>query len=199
MDFSVGEQWVYSMEQTTQIAEGSQSVTMEMTMKVVEVKKGDDGTTAKIESILTDGKGQKLASDTITWLLNDQGLFQASVGSGKETYNPPLPLVPLPIVDGTTTQYKGFGPRETVGPEGPIDAEIHHGGWQEVDTDMGRKQAYTIQAVRTWTINSVPAATSLTMWVTPGIGVVRILSETTTQDGRISSIRRIKSHTEAKG
>ncbi len=200
IDFKVGDQWVYSMDQRLDTSEGSEEYDLEMTMKVLDVQKTDEGVTAILETTSTDTQtGQIMGRDVLSWQLTEKGLFQTAVANGEETYNPPLPLVPLPLLDGAVVSHTGTGPREGTDKAGPFQAELGMSGWQEVDTDMGRMKAYSISGFRQFTLNKIPVTSAITVWVAPGHGIVRALSETSMQDSRVTVLRRIKSHTEAKG
>lgn len=199
VDFKIGDQWVYTMDQALQTAEGNQEFKLEMTMKVLNVEEKEGSTVATLETTSTDSvSGQVLGRDILSWELSDKGLYQTAVANGDETYSPPLPLVPLPLVDGQGVEHTGTGPREGTDKPGPFQAELRHVGWQEVDTDMGRMRAYAIDGIRKFTVNQIPVTSVITLWVAPGHGIVRALSETSTQESRVTVLRRLKSHTEAK-
>ncbi len=162
---SKGSQWVYSVEALDAFARTTASTSV--TYRVDEVSKTSGSTTAKISVHGPDG-----VLDRATWRISPNGIDQTTGEASNLPFEPPLPIVKFPLKDGETWTYSGKGPRPTGG-AGPFTQSFRAVGAEEVDTGVGRKQAFAIESTSKWTADGKNFRAEYKSWWAPDTGLVR--------------------------
>jgi hypothetical protein len=155
----VGNQWVYTVE--------SRQGKGELTLKVTDVQKEGDATTATITSSFTGGTPSES-----TWRVDKTGVYQVSDGPNR-AFDPPQLLVAFPLDESKTNQADVTGPYPVGQGSGPMKTTTKYVGMQQVDTDMERLNALAVESITVWTTPDGQAVSRGMTWWTPGIGFVR--------------------------
>ncbi len=183
--FVVGNQWTYELQQARITKRGRESADpITQTMKVTDVQRGADGTKASID-VLQDGK----VVDHQVWLANAKGLYQLSVGS--VPFDPPQPVVLFPISSNQSFKWSGTG-IVGAGKSGRSDAVSKVDGQQTVDTGTG-----SLMALAVTSSTSIPGSKTRlqgTVWLAPGIGIARLLQDSSTTDMVGHIVLKLKGH-----
>ncbi|MFY9233207.1 MAG: hypothetical protein WAO58_01985 [Fimbriimonadaceae bacterium] len=177
---AVGNQWVYTVEETAAAANGrTASGKGELVWKIASVKKTATGTQAMVEIIV-----KKKIVERQAWELNDKGLFQVSMGvTGKNLFEPPLPNLLFPATKDRAFSWKGTsmgdnGKRVNISVKGRIGAP------RSVDTAKEPLAAVPVESIMTYPDPNTKATS--TSFFAPNVGMVRYVSEMSTPKGRIA-------------
>lgn len=167
-----GNQWTYAVEVVTRVKGQDQPPrNYESNWKVVESKKTADGIDAVIETTLPDKK-----VDRQHWRANSKGIYQVADGNPPVGFNPPFPVILFPVKDGTVYKWHGTGPNGTK-TGGPQSSERTIRAPQIVDTEMGRMSAFPVEDIGTLEANGKKGKSASTVWLAPGVGIVRLRQE----------------------
>lgn len=184
-----GNQWTYDLEITSLVKGRVQkAMPQEQTMRVTKVDKSPDAVRATIEITV----GGKLV-DRQTWLANSKGLYQTSVGLKSAPFEPIQPMVLFPVQTGKTFNWSGKGPLP--GSQSGYSTQRNEiQGPQEVDTENGRVGALTIANSGDFTTARGKGKMQGTVWIAPGIGMVRTYLDVS-QAGEAGHVMlKLKSH-----
>ncbi len=177
--------WTYSLDFMQQEpGKQRESTQAEMTMSVNQL----DGEKATIE--VKNPADREL----IVWQATDKGIVQVEAKDGKSKFDPPMPLVPATLKAGEEVIWKGTGQRvdSTVG---PFEVRVKVLGEEEVDTNMGRMKAWSIESKAAWQIDGKPILSETRTWWSPGVGMVRMTREMIGPEYARMLVLRLKSHT----
>lgn len=197
-----GNTWVFAGETNQTTPQGSRSQQAEITFRITDVADTPAGKVATIE-ISTDGT----LSDRLKWRVGPDGIYQVS-GSMREKkdgplkdvpFNPPVPIVPFPIKQGSEISAKSSGVRPVAG-VGAFENQILTEGIQEVDSDMGRFSALSTSSTSTYTEKNIKFQAHTGAFWSPNVGIVRYIQEVTAMnpEGKTinsTTVLRLKSHT----
>lgn len=183
-----GDQWTYSVS-ITRMVKGQQQrpIQTEWTTKVVSSEKTAEGTKATTE-VYKDTELQ----DRQTWLSTSKGIYQLAGGKNLATFSPRMPLIVYPVKDSATFNWSGKGPNG-LGTTDPFKSTNQILGPQEIDTDMGRMSAYPVESRSTMSTGKVKGETASTVWLSPGVGIVRLRQEALSGDNGYVIVLKLKS------
>lgn len=174
--FVKGNQWVYTVEAAVRDQKGlDHNANSELTFTIVDVQPYPQGGQLASLEITQEGK----MVDKQTWLLNDKGLYQVTIGFDDaarnlklRTFTPPQPVIVFPVKPNTKFNWEGTGPigagETTSKLEGTIGENL------DVDTAMGKLNAIAIEQKQTWTLNGEDGKMTTNSWWVPKIGLVRL-------------------------
>ncbi|MBS1717518.1 MAG: hypothetical protein JSS72_07280 [Armatimonadetes bacterium] len=199
MPFQEGNQWVYEVETTIQAGNNRRTNQANLTYKIVKVEKDGDGTLATFEIY----NGDKLA-DKQVWREDAKGIYQVAMGQDLKKYTSPQPMILFPVKEGDTFSWKGTGLVPT-GKTGPIEAQNHVLGSQEVDTRMGRLAGVAIESTSNFSFMASPGKgkpeqlvkgkTDGTVWLAPKLGLIRSAQRIMAGQVGFAQTLRLKSFT----
>jgi len=190
MPLAVGNQWVYTYEQSGVAKNGrATSQRTEMIWKVVKAQPANGGVRATIE--VSDGQG---IMDRQEWESNPKGIFQVSSSLKRVPYSPPQPVIKFPVKEGSKHEWKGSGtlPINVFGTQNARSTVV---GPQEVDTESGRVSAIAIETKSTFNASGKPGSTHSYAWFKPGVGLVRFTSRLAFGTTIASTSLKLKSST----
>ena len=167
-----GNQWTYTVELVTGAA-GAQSAQQnyESVWSVTDSKQTTDGIEATIETTVPSGK-----KDVQEWRANSTGIYEVGEGSPPVKFTPPMPVMLFPVKEGSTFQWSGTGPNGTLA-AGHQTSHSTILGSQDTDTDMGRMSAYAVESHSSFESKQGKGTSDSTIWMSPGVGIVRLRQE----------------------
>ena len=172
MPLDLGNQWTYTLR--VEEFRGGKSVgKIENAVEYRVAQARPDGT-----ALLVLKQGEDVIDQQV-WRSTGDGLYQVASGLKSVPFVPQQPLALLPLTPGRTFSWKGRGPN----PNGESVSETLSSvilAPQNVDTGLGPLSAFPIE-----TRTDYDGGNSRnTSWFRTGVGLVRLLQETTWRDGR---------------
>lgn len=187
-----GNQWTFSIDQTTSTDGQTQKSEGEVTFRIADVIPTGDGTKGILE-IVIDGK----VADKQTWMVNSKGIYQVAMGNATSVpFVPIQPAVVFPLEEKKEFLWKGTG-ITPVGKAGTSTIKSRILGMQEVDLEKDRVMAYAVESAIDGKIGAAPFACVTTTWWQPKVGFVRLRQ--TLAMGKATQIQtlRLKSYSPA--
>ncbi len=182
---ATGNSWTYSATTVARAANQTQQGTKDAIFKVTKVEDISGGKRATLELTIDDK-----VVDRQVWIVNSKGIYQVSVsGQRPRTFSTPIPAVTFPVEAGKKFSWSGSDGKAKMS----YDSEIV--GIGEVDTEMKRMSAVSIDAKGSSTTNNVTEKTERTIWFVPGIGIVRIRESTAGKNAASELLLSLKSYT----
>lgn len=186
-----GNQWTFTIEQTTAANGQNQRSTGEVTFRLAEVTPMGDGNKGVFE-LLVNGE----VTDRQVWLVNSKGIYQLAIGKGATPFTPMQPAVTFPLEDNREFAWKGTG----ITPTGVLGSSTISNkviGFQEVDTEAGRVGAYCIESKVDGAANGKKFASVTQTWWQPKVGFVRLKQTIVVQNAQQIQTLRLKSFSPA--
>lgn len=184
--FAVGNQWTYDVEISFQApnAPTRQPVKRLLRFRCTQVVKTAKGQRMNMEVVM-DGK----VNEVQEWILNNDGLFQSSVGYPPKPFKPMQAAWRSPLKQGAKFAWTGIGyrPDGTVGPAETTSEVLQA---QEVDTEAGQVMSIPVKTLQKWGKGNVASSTT---WWASGYGIVRYRQEAVTPQGITVQVMRLKS------
>ena len=189
LPLAIGNQWEYSVYktiQTPQITNTYKSIYLFRVTQLIQNPSGEQQATIDVTS------NGKLIERKI-WILNKNGIYQASGGEKSIPYTPSMPLVSFPLESRLDFTWKGTGPMEL---DHLVTSTLtgKYLGIEGFETDMGRFKGTTVELRQEWTQNNYPESTFSQIWWIPGIGLGRLVEVTALPRARTEIIMRLKSY-----
>ncbi|CAN5525073.1 hypothetical protein BH11ARM2_BH11ARM2_01630 [soil metagenome] len=174
-----GDQWVYDVENGTNVGKGDVPERSELTIEVERVESKGDGRVATLR-VLRDGH----EVDTWHWLVNAKGLFQTTgtVRGATVAYSPPQPMILFPVKEDATYGWNGKGVCPDGNP-GTMKSMYKVLGVMDADTGMGKKSGIAIESTQDFTSTANKGGMASTTWYAPKIGILRIVQTTVVAKG----------------
>lgn len=123
----------------------------------------------------TKRDGIVVARDRYT--ADEHGVYLSAQGYPGETrVEPPMPILKLPMVAGTTWAWKGAF--KAAGGAVPAEATFTVAGPEGVDTPAGAFQAYRVEQKLTFRAKTGRLVSTTTQWLAPKVGLVKQTVET---------------------
>jgi hypothetical protein len=188
MPLDKGDQWTYSVTAMQKVKGVDQApINYESKWKVIDSKQTADGIEATIETEKVGG-----GKDLQRWRATSKGIYQLADGTPQVVFSPPFPVVLFPVKEGSVYTWKGTGPNGTGKPGAQTSRRTIRGS-QIVDTDMGQMSAIPIDDDGTVTSGNKVARSASTIWLAPGVGIVRLRQEVVLGDGGYVLLLKLKS------
>jgi len=188
LPLDLGNQWVYTVQINRKNGAAAPiPSTYESTWKVVASAQTAKGTQATIESSRPGSKsGQQ------KWLTNSTGIYQLADGTPAVAFDPPFSLVLFPVQPGKEFTWTGTGPNGT-GKPGKVTTKCTIQGSQVVDTDMGQMSAFAVEEQGSVQAGKTLARSETTVWLAPGVGIVRLYQRVLVGDQGYELLLKLKS------
>ncbi len=191
---AVGNQWVYDASGVSSTRTGGQQQNQtEVTFKMTKVTDVPGGQEAEFD-VMANGN----LTNKQKWLLNKEGLYQTATGKKLDPMTPMQPIVKFPIQEGATLEpWTGTGPfgDETTA---KMSSTAKSMGPRLVDTEMGQVSAFMFQSTSKIEMKKTKGGTELTLWLKPGVGIVRLEQTLVFPDINQTMTLRLKSFTPHK-
>lgn len=183
---AIGNQWVYSAEQTITANGRRSSQKAEIVWKMTEIRDTPSG-----KRIVLEVKSSGKVVDRQVWQVDGKGLYQVSIGAGKpRAFTPPLPVIEFPATEGKKFSWKGT----TTGADNKIaniSAEATVQPVRLADTARDPVSAVPVESVMTYAKDGSTATT--TAFFAPKVGLVRLVTSQRTPKGDSDSKLVLKS------
>ncbi len=191
-----GTTWTYSVEIETQQKGGpARKNAGEVVWTVAASKKEGTGT-----RFLLSFKGGAQANDEQTWAyLPEKGYVQVNAGAKRRAFEPPQPILALPLRMGEDFKWEGFA-TDAKGRRNKSALVGQAVGYETVDTEIGPADALHVTSVNGFEIagadgKPVPARSDTDVWLRPGVGIVRYTQTTRGTAAGIAYTLRLKDFT----
>lgn len=182
---AAGNSWTYLATTVARSGNQTQQGTKDAIFKVTKVEDIAGGKRATLELTIDDK-----VVDRQVWVVNSKGIYQVSVsGQRPRTFSTPIPAITFPVETGKKFSWSGGDGRAKMS----YDNEVV--GIGEVDTDMKRMSALSVDAKGTSVANNVTEKTERTIWFVPGVGIVRIRESTVGTNAASELLLSLKSYT----
>jgi len=182
---AVGNEWTFVVEAAGADLRTRRTMSGEVKLRVVDVQQEGDGKRATIEMLTNDKVNERQV-----WVVNSKGIFQIGKGAKEiQMYSTPQPVVIFPVEVGKTFSWKGL--------EGKVQRDYVSKviGPQEVDTEEKRLSGIAIESKGNNKAGTTTEKTEGTIWLAPGIGIVRYIEMTVGKDAIVRNVLKLKSHT----
>lgn len=187
--FAEGKQWTYTSETVRRVnGRMTKAPDQEVIYKITKVEKIPEG-----QQITWEIKVGDRVSDRQIWIATEKGIFQTVVGLKEKKFTTPQPLVLFPVSENQTFDWRGSGAL----PDGTLGSNVvksHVDGMQEVDTEMGRVQGLAISSDLDFATSTGRGKGDSTIWLSPGLGIVRFTQTVAQGPVVVSETLRLKSH-----
>lgn len=175
----VGDTWNYEYESVTQTSAGQKREAGKIKFTIDAVKDTSRGKELSL-AISKDGEVQ----DKQIWVVNAKGITQMTAGMQNKPFNPPQPLLLLPIKDNMKFQWKGSG----ICPDGnpgdmKVTSEVR--GSEPIDTAVGKDTALAVESNTSFKSSKLTALLGITTWYKPGVGIVRLKQALVARGGNV--------------
>lgn len=187
--FKVGNEWTYglSARAASNVKDQTRS-DLEAKFKIVAIEETPQGKKVMWE-MTTNGK----LTDRQSWLVNSKGMYQLGVGFPNfKLFSTPQPIVTFPIKPGQTFYWEGSGILSD-GTVGKMEISSKILEPQEVDTEMGRLSAFPIESSQTFTSAARTGKGISSIYIAPGVGIVRLKQQEATNSAAVVQLLRLKS------
>lgn len=182
---ATGNTWTYVATTVARVGNQTQQGTKDAIFKVIKSEDVAGGKRATLELSIDDK-----VVDRQVWLVNSKGIYQVSVsGQRPRTFSTPIPAITFPVEAGKKFSWSGSDGKAKMSYENEVV------GIGEVDTDMKRMSAVSVDAKGTSVLNNVTEKTERTMWMVPGVGIVRIRESTGSATASSELLLSLKSYT----
>jgi hypothetical protein len=190
MPLREGNRWVFAVESEQAVpGQMPRSERYELVYTVRSVQERDGG---RVATIVVAGEGRPEHEQE--WIANERGIYQISISQNgtRRAYDPPMPLVVQPVEAGRDWTWTGTGlnPAGTVG-RMSVKARVLPS--QEVDSDAGRFEAVPVESNTTFTVQTTEARAESTVWLRPGVGIVRYRQDIGVGEARAAMVLKLQS------
>jgi hypothetical protein len=169
-----GNQWTYVAELSRQAGNSAAQVdTFDVVFAINKVEDTPNGKRAHV-TVTVDQPNSK--PDYQVWLLNDKGLYQISVGTGRVPFEPAQPAILFPAETGREFTWKGTG-MTPIAAKGTLTTTSKVLAPQLVDAETGRYSAIPVETRGTFATSDAKGLVASTAYWSPGVGLVRFRQE----------------------